>query len=155
MTPTSSAATERKVSKLIVVSLLSVVAVSYLGAYFFLLFLKLAPTEASPLTMPRYAYYYWDNRDVRSRLVGAGSTRASDRGWYGAHCRIAETAEPAWRCPVGKSASHPTRRPDGRSGHHFGTLQESLSGVAGPNRVSSWPHRRALERGCLALYRIF
>jgi len=31
MTPTSSAATERKVSKLIVVSLLSVVAVSYLG----------------------------------------------------------------------------------------------------------------------------
>ena len=73
MTPTSSAATEHKLPKLIVVSLLGVVAASYLGAYFFLLFLKLAPTEASPLTMPRYAYYYWDNRDVRSRLLGAGA----------------------------------------------------------------------------------
>ena len=48
-------------------------AASYLGAYFFLLFLKLAPTEASPLTLPRYAYYYWDNREVRSRLIGAGA----------------------------------------------------------------------------------
>jgi nitrate reductase NapE component len=44
MTPASSAATERKLPKLIVVSLLGVVAIAYLGAYFFLLFLKLAPT---------------------------------------------------------------------------------------------------------------
>lgn len=73
MTPASSAATERKVPKLIVVSLLGLLAAAYLGAYFFLLFLKLAPTEASPLTMPRYAYYYWDNRNVRSRLLAAGA----------------------------------------------------------------------------------
>ena len=73
MTPASSAATEHRLPKLIVVSLVGIVATFYLGAYFFLLFLKLAPTEASPLTMPRYAYYYWDNRDVRSRLVGAAA----------------------------------------------------------------------------------
>ena len=73
MTPAPSAATGLRLHKLIVVSLLGLVAASYLGAYFFLVFLKLAPTEASPLTLPRYAYYYWDNRDVRSRLVGAGA----------------------------------------------------------------------------------
>src|SRR6202012_5572527 len=49
MTPASSAATEHRVPKLIVVSLVGIVATFYLGAYFFLLFLKLAPTEASPL----------------------------------------------------------------------------------------------------------
>ena len=73
MTPASNVASNFKSSKLIVVALLGVVAASYLGAYFFLLFLKLTPTEASPLTLPRYAYYYWDNRDVRSRLLGAGA----------------------------------------------------------------------------------
>ena len=56
MTPASNVATGPSSYKVIVVSLLGIVAVSYLGAYFFLLFLKLTPTEASPLTLPRYAY---------------------------------------------------------------------------------------------------
>jgi type IV secretion system protein VirD4 len=73
MTPASNVATGLKFHKLIVVSLLGLVAASYLGAYFFLLFLKLAPAEASPLTLPRYAYYYWDKPQVRSRLFGAGA----------------------------------------------------------------------------------
>ena len=73
MTPASNVATGLKFHKLIVVSLLGLVAASYLGAYFFLLFLKLTPTEASPLTLPRYAYYYWDKPQVRSRLIGAGA----------------------------------------------------------------------------------
>jgi type IV secretion system protein VirD4 len=73
MTPASNVATGLELHKLIVASLIAIVAASYLGAYFFLLFLKLAPTEASPLTLPRYAYYYWDNREVRSRLIGAGT----------------------------------------------------------------------------------
>jgi type IV secretion system protein VirD4 len=73
MTPASNIATGSNSYKVIVASLIGVVAVSYLGAYFFLLFLKLAPSEASPLTLPRYAYYYWDHREVRSRLIGAGA----------------------------------------------------------------------------------
>jgi type IV secretion system protein VirD4 len=73
MTPASNAAHGPSSYKLIVASLLGMVAVSYLGAYFFLLFLKLAPTQATPLTLPRYAYYYWDNAQVRSRLIGAGA----------------------------------------------------------------------------------
>ena len=44
------------------------VAMLYLSAYFFLLLLKLPPFEASPLTVPRYAYYYWERPAVRSRL---------------------------------------------------------------------------------------
>ena len=73
MTPTSNVAPGPNSYKVIAASLLSVVAVAYLGAYFFLLFLKLAPTEASPLTLPRYAYYYWGTPAVRSRLIGAGA----------------------------------------------------------------------------------
>ncbi len=73
MIPASNVAPGLRFHKLIVASLLSVVAAAYLGGYFFLLFLKLAPTQASPLTLPRYAYYYWGHREVRSRLIGAGS----------------------------------------------------------------------------------
>jgi type IV secretion system protein VirD4 len=73
MTPASNVAPAPSSYKLIAVSLLGLVAVAYLGAYFFLLFLKLAPTAASPLTLPRYAYYYWGNPAVRSRLIGAGA----------------------------------------------------------------------------------
>jgi type IV secretion system protein VirD4 len=73
MTPASNAATGLEFRKLIVASLIGMLAASYLGAYFFLLFLKLTPTQASPLTLPRYAYYYWDNREVRARLIGAGA----------------------------------------------------------------------------------
>ncbi len=73
MTPASNVATGPSYYKVIVVSLLGIVAVSYLGAYFFLLFLNLTPTKASPLTLPRYAYYYWNKPQVRSRLIGAGA----------------------------------------------------------------------------------
>ena len=73
MTPASNVAPGSSSYKLIVASLLGIVAVSYLGAYFFLLFLKLTPTHATPLTLPRYAYYYWDNPQVRARLIGAGA----------------------------------------------------------------------------------
>jgi type IV secretion system protein VirD4 len=73
MTPASNAAPAPNSYKLIAASLLGLLAVAYLGAYFFLLFLKLTPTEASPLTLPRYAYYYWSNPQVRARLIGAGA----------------------------------------------------------------------------------
>src|ERR1700692_1887402 len=73
MTPASNVAPGPNSYKLIVASLLGIVAVSYLGAYFFLLFLQLAPTHATPLTLPRSAYYYWENPVVRSRLIGAGA----------------------------------------------------------------------------------
>ena len=73
MIPTPNVAPASNPYKLIAVSVLALVAVAYLGAYFFLLFLKLAPTQASPLTLPRYAYYYWGNPAVRSRLIGAGA----------------------------------------------------------------------------------
>ena len=55
MIPTPNVAPASNPYKLIAVSVLALVAVAYLGAYFFLLFLKLAPTQASPLTLPRYA----------------------------------------------------------------------------------------------------
>jgi type IV secretion system protein VirD4 len=71
MTPAQNAAPPPNLYKLIVVGLLGILAASYLGAYFFLLFLKLKPTSASPFTLPRYAYYYWDNPPVRARLIGA------------------------------------------------------------------------------------
>jgi type IV secretion system protein VirD4 len=73
MIPAPNVAPASNPYKLIAVSVLALVAVAYLGAYFFLLFLKLAPTQASPLTLPRYAYYYWGNPAVRSRLIGAGA----------------------------------------------------------------------------------
>src|SRR5665213_3170213 len=73
MIPAPNVAPASNPYKLIAVSVLALVAVAYLGAYLFLLFLKLAPTQASPLTLPRYAYYYWGNPAVRSRLIGAGA----------------------------------------------------------------------------------
>ena len=60
MTPLQSAAPAPNSLKVIVASLIGMLAVAYLGAYFFLLLLKLTPTQASPLTLPRYAYYYWN-----------------------------------------------------------------------------------------------
>ena len=62
--------------KLILVGMLGILAACYLGAYFFLLSLKITPTTASPLTLPRYAYYYWDNPAIRARLVGAAAIGA-------------------------------------------------------------------------------
>ena len=71
MTPVQNAAPAPNSLKVVVASLIGMVAVAYLGAYFFLLLLKLAPTQASPLTLPRYAYYYWSSPSVRARLIGS------------------------------------------------------------------------------------
>lgn len=73
MTPVPNVARKDSPVKVLVVSVIAVVAAAYLGAYFFLLFLKLAPIQASPLTLPRYAYYYWDKPPVRTRLIGAAA----------------------------------------------------------------------------------
>ena len=73
MIPAPNAAPAPNSVKVIVVALVGIVAVFYLGAYFFLLFLKLAPIQATPLTLPRYAYYYWGHPPVRSRLIGASA----------------------------------------------------------------------------------
>ena len=103
MTPASNVATGLELHKLIVASLIAIVAASYLGAYFFLLFLKLAPTEASPLTLPRYAYYYWDNREVRSRLIGAGALAFLLVGGMALIVASAAPTEPARRCALGQA----------------------------------------------------
>jgi type IV secretion system protein VirD4 len=72
MTPAPSVASapDHPVKYLVAVAF-AAVTVLYLSAYFFLLLLKLPPLEASPLTVPRYAYYYWERPAVRSRLLGA------------------------------------------------------------------------------------
>ena len=44
-----------------------------LSGYFLLWSLRLSPYEASPVTMPRYAYYYWENPAVRRRILVASS----------------------------------------------------------------------------------
>src|SRR5208283_2182757 len=68
-----SVARARSSYKYVVVALSAVLATLYVGAYFFLLLLKLAPDQATPLTLPRYAYYYWGHPPVRSRLIGASA----------------------------------------------------------------------------------
>jgi len=40
----------------------------YLSGYFFLWSLKLSPYQATPITIPKYAYYYWQRPAVRTRL---------------------------------------------------------------------------------------
>jgi hypothetical protein len=122
-----------KFHKLIVVSLLGVVAVAYLGAYFFPAFLKARSHGGLSVDDAALRLLLLGQADVRSRLIGAGARRfSSSAAWRSSS--LAETAQPAWRCPLGDGASYSTRRPDVRPGHHSGTLQESLSCVAGPNR---------------------
>ena len=54
--------------KVAVVGLGALVLSQYLAGYFFLWWVRLAPLEASPLTIARYAYYYGHRADVRMRL---------------------------------------------------------------------------------------
>ncbi|MGA8055119.1 MAG: type IV secretory system conjugative DNA transfer family protein, partial [Burkholderiales bacterium] len=49
-------------------ALLGVVAMLYAAGYFLLWSLQLAPYEATPLTLPRYAYHHWQRAEVRSRI---------------------------------------------------------------------------------------
>jgi len=44
------------------------VVAAYLAGFIFLWSLKMDPRAASPLTVPRYAYYYGDRADIRHRL---------------------------------------------------------------------------------------
>jgi type IV secretion system protein VirD4 len=73
MTLTRNARQTPSAVKFSVVALLGLGAALYLGAYFFLWSLKLSPYQASPLTIPRYAYYYWHRPSVRSRIVWASA----------------------------------------------------------------------------------
>ena len=73
MTLTRNARQTPSAVKFSVVALLGLGAALYLGAYFFLWSLKLSPYQASPLTIPRYAYYYWHRPAVRSRIVWASA----------------------------------------------------------------------------------
>ena len=58
-----------KTIKVAVVALVGLLATFYVAGYFFLWSLKLSPYQASPLTVPRYAHYYWHRPAVRHRLV--------------------------------------------------------------------------------------
>src|ERR1700761_7975833 len=71
MTPAPSVGHTPSALKITGLALFGVLGALYLGAYFFLLFLKLPPIQASPLTLPRYAYYYWERPAVRTKLLGA------------------------------------------------------------------------------------
>ncbi|HEY0745607.1 MAG TPA: type IV secretory system conjugative DNA transfer family protein [Steroidobacteraceae bacterium] len=71
MTPAPSVGHTPSSFKYAILAILGVAGALYLSAYFFLLFLKLSPLQANPLTIPRYAYYYWEKPEVRSRLLGA------------------------------------------------------------------------------------
>ncbi|MCU0895953.1 MAG: type IV secretory system conjugative DNA transfer family protein [Burkholderiales bacterium] len=50
----------------------ALVVTLYAAGYFLLWSLKLPPLEASPLTLPRYAYHYWPRPEVRARIVWSG-----------------------------------------------------------------------------------
>ena len=71
MTPAPSVGQTPNPLKYAALALFALAGALYLGAYFFLMLLKLPPADASPLTLPRYAYYYWQKPDVRTRLLGA------------------------------------------------------------------------------------
>jgi type IV secretion system protein VirD4 len=71
MTPAPSVGRTPNSLKYGVAALFALTGALYLSAYFFLILLKLPPTEASPFTIPRYAYYYWQKPEVRTRLLGA------------------------------------------------------------------------------------
>lgn len=58
-------------------SLAVVVTILYLAGYFFLWSMQLDPYHASPLTIPRYAYHYGHEPNVRMRLAwSAGAASA-------------------------------------------------------------------------------
>ena len=85
-----NAAPTASLAKGLVIGLFGLVAVAYLGGYFFLLSLRLAhyqaappPYFATPLTIPKYAYYYWDRRDVRVRIVSSSALALLLVGGFG------------------------------------------------------------------------
>ena len=56
------------VLRAVALGLFGLLGALYLSGYFFLWSLKLSPYQASPITVPKYAYYYWQRPAVRARL---------------------------------------------------------------------------------------
>ena len=69
MSQTKSVKPPGKTAKFIVVTILSLVTAFYTGGYFLLWSLKLNPYEASPLTIARYGYHYWNKPVVRLKIL--------------------------------------------------------------------------------------
>lgn len=71
MTQAQSGEQSPSAIKYVVAALLAVVAMLYVAGYFLLWSLKLSPYEATPLTVPRYAYHHWQRPDIRARIQGS------------------------------------------------------------------------------------
>lgn len=75
MAEAPAAGSSHNVLKVVIALLLAVAAALYASGYFLLWSLRLQPYDATPLTIPRYSYHYWQRADVRSRILwttGAG-----------------------------------------------------------------------------------
>jgi type IV secretion system protein VirD4 len=62
-----------KVGKIIVVSLLALIAGLYLSGYFFLFFNHQNPRQTTPLTILKYGYYYGHNPALHKSLIGSSA----------------------------------------------------------------------------------
>lgn len=63
-----------KVSKIVVVSLLALIAGLYLSGYFFLFFNHQNPIQTTPLTILKYGYYYGHNTALHKSLIGSSAS---------------------------------------------------------------------------------
>ena len=62
-----------KVGKIVVVSLLALIAGLYLSGYFFLFFNHQNPRQTTPLTILKYGYYYGHNPALHKSLIGSSA----------------------------------------------------------------------------------
>ena len=62
-----------KVGKIVVVSLLALIAGLYLSGYFFLFFNHQNPRQTTPLTILKYGYYYGHNPALHKSLLGSSA----------------------------------------------------------------------------------
>ena len=62
-----------KVGKIVVVSLLALIAGLYLSGYFFLFFNHQNPRQTPPLTILKYGYYYGHNPALHKSLIGSSA----------------------------------------------------------------------------------
>lgn len=69
MTPARNDASPPSFARAAVAALVALLVALYAAGYFLLWSLKLSPHEASPLTLPRYAYHYWQRPEIRSRIA--------------------------------------------------------------------------------------
>jgi type IV secretion system protein VirD4 len=63
-----------KAGKIVVVSLLALIAGLYLSGYFFLFFNHQNPIQTTPLTILQYSYHYGDNHALRKSLIGSSAS---------------------------------------------------------------------------------